>query len=180
MAGISPPANTVGYNLYSPWKFILSGSYIFGGGEADVKQQKGFLTADLEYTTTGSPRFKPENNNTQAQSDYYDSVNAGVRNSYKGSLGMRLGGELKFNTLMARAGFAYYTTPYKESDLKADRLFVSGGLGYRNRGIFVDLTYVMGFSRDANFPYRLSDKSNVVATLKENGGTIIATVGFKF
>ncbi|HEX9512798.1 MAG TPA: aromatic hydrocarbon degradation protein [Puia sp.] len=179
MAGISP-ANTVSYNLYTPWRFIFSGSYIFGSGEADVRQQKGFVTADLEYSTNGSPRFKPANNNGQGQTDYYNAVNAGVKSSYKGSLGMRLGGELKFNTLMARAGFAYYTTPYKDKALTADRLFLSGGLGYRNRGMFVDLTYIMGFSRDVNFPYRLSDKANTVATLKENGGTIVATVGFKF
>jgi long-subunit fatty acid transport protein len=93
---------------------------------------------------------------------------------------MRLGGELKFNTLMARAGLAYYTSPYKDKALSADRLFLSAGLGYRNKGMFVDLAYVMGFSRDVNFPYRLGDKANTVATLKETGGTIIATVGFKF
>lgn len=180
LAGISPSANTVGYNLYTPWKFLVSGSYIFGGGEADVKQQKGFVTADLEYSTNSSPRFKPENNDGQGQTDYYNAVNAAVKSSYKGSLGMRLGGELKFNTLMARAGFAYYTTPYKDKALTADRLFLSGGVGYRNRGMFIDLTYVMGFSRDVSFPYRLADKANTVATLKENGGTIVATVGFKF
>ena len=179
MAGISPSANTASYNLYTPWKFILSGSYLFGGGIEDVKRQKGFVTADLEYITTSSPRFQPENKDNGSTS-YYDAVNAAVKDSYKGSLGMRLGGELKFNTLMARAGVAYYTTPYKDKYLTADRLFVSGGLGYRNKGMFIDLTYVMGFSRDVNFPYRLSDKANTVATLKENGGTVVATVGLKF
>lgn len=180
MAGISPPANTVNYNLYTPWRFILSGSYLFGGGQENVKQQKGFITADLEYVTNGSPRFKTANeDNTQDENSYYDAVNAVVKSSYKGSLGMRLGGELKFNTFMARAGAAYYTTPYKDKALTADRLFLSAGVGYRNRGMFVDLAYVMGFTRDVNFPYRLSDKANTVATLKENGGTILATVGFK-
>lgn len=179
MAGINPPANSVGYNLYTPWKFIVSGSYIFGGGEANVKQQRGFITGDLEYTTTHSPRFHPENNQGDAQKNYYDAVNAAVKSSYKGTLGMRLGGEMKFNILMARAGIAYYTNPYKDKALSADRLFLSGGLGYRNKGMFIDLTYIMGFSRDVNFPYRLADKANTVATLKENGGTIVATVGFK-
>jgi len=87
---------------------------------------------------------------------------------------------MKFNTLMARAGVAYYTSPYKDKALNADRLFLSAGLGYRNRGMFIDLAYVIGFTRDVNFPYRLADKANTVATLKENGGTVVATVGFKF
>jgi len=180
MAGVDPSANTVGYNLYTPWKFLVSGSYLFGGGEANVKQQRGFITGDLEYTTTNSPRFHPENDEGDNQKNYYDAVNAAVKGSYKGSLGMRLGGELKLSTLMVRAGAAYYTTPYKDKELTADRLFLSGGLGYRNRGMFIDLTYIMGFSRDADFPYRLADKANTVAALKENGGTVVATIGFKF
>lgn len=183
LAGISPPANTVNYNLYTPWKFILSGSYVFGGKVEDVKKQKGFITADLEYVTTNSPSFKPaDNDNTdnQSASDYYDAVNAAIRSSYKGSLGARLGGEMKFNILMARAGVAYYSSPYRDSQLKADRLFLSGGLGYRNRGMFIDLTYIQGFDRDVNFPYRLADKENRAATLKEIGGTVLMTIGLKF
>jgi hypothetical protein len=87
---------------------------------------------------------------------------------------------LKFNTFMARAGVAYYSSPYQDSQLKADKLFLSGGVGYRDRGMFIDLTYVAGFSRDTNFPYRLADKDNNYASLKENGGTVVCTVGFKF
>jgi hypothetical protein len=159
----------------------VSGSYIFGGGIEDVKKQKGFITADLEYTTTSSPRFKSaDEDGAVDQSGYFDAVNEAIRNSYKGSLGMRLGGEMKFNTLMARAGLAYYTSPYQDKALTADRLFASAGLGYRNGGMFADLTYVMGFARDVNFPYRLADKANTVATLKEIGGTIMVTVGLKF
>ena len=179
MAGVSPNSS-VGYNMYTPWKFMVSGSYIFGGGAEDVKRQKGFITADLEYTTTSSPRFKSADENGVDDSGYFDAVNDAIRHSYKGSLGMRLGGEMKFNTLMARAGLAYYTSPYQDKSLTADRLFASAGLGYRNGGMFADLTYVMGFARDVNFPYRLADKANTVATLKEIGGTIMVTVGLKF
>jgi hypothetical protein len=183
MAGVGP-ANTVRYNLYTPWKFILSGSYVFGGREQNVKRQKGFITADLEYTTSGNPSFKSADNNDdiddQSENDYYNAVNAAIRRTYKGTLGARLGGELKFNVLMARAGIAYYSNPYRDSQLKADRLFLSGGIGYRQAGMFIDLTYVQGFSRDINFPYLLADKSNRAATLKEIGGTILMTVGFKF
>ncbi|MDP4248236.1 MAG: aromatic hydrocarbon degradation protein, partial [Bacteroidota bacterium] len=69
---------------------------------------------------------------------------------------------------------------YRDGGLSANRVFISGGLGWRNRGLFVDLTYVEGFVRDVHFPYRLADKANTFATLKRSGGTILATVGFKF
>jgi hypothetical protein len=183
LAGISPPANSVNYNLYTPWSFIVSGSYVFGAKVEDTRQQRGFITADLEYITTNSPSFKAadnDNTNTQSANDYYDAVNSAIRSSYKGSLSARLGGEMKFNILMARAGIAYYTSPYRDSQLKADRLFLSGGIGYRNHGMFIDLTYIQGFSRDVNFPYRLADKENRSASLKETSGTVIATFGVKF
>jgi hypothetical protein len=174
-------ANTVNYNLYTPWKFLLSGSYVFGSGMADTRQQKGFITADLEYITTGSPHFSSGGNtNTNTNDDnYFSQVNQAIKGSYKGTLAARVGGEMKFNTLMVRAGAAYYSNPYRNGELKADHLFLSTGIGYRNKGFFVDLTYVMGFSRDVNFPYRLADKANTYAALKEYSGTALLTFGIK-
>ena len=81
---------------------------------------------------------------------------------------------------MARNGFAYYGKPYKDAELKASRMLLSGGLGYRNKGFFVDLTYVHAISKDVNFPYRLEDRANTFAELKQQKGNIVATVGLKF
>ena len=81
---------------------------------------------------------------------------------------------------MARLGFSYYTDPYKDSELKGNKMFLSGGLGYRNKGFFLDLTYVHSLINDINFPYRLSDKANTFALVKGTGGNIAFTAGFKF
>jgi len=136
----------------------------------------------VEYVTTKSSHFKPENSDgTTGADDYYNAVNAAIKDIYKNYLGLRLGGELKFGTVFARAGAAYYTNPYQDSkELKADKLFLTTGTGYRNRGMFFDLAFVLGFQRDVSFPYLLSDKNNVVSTLKETGGTVVLTFGFKF
>jgi hypothetical protein len=53
-------------------------------------------------------------------------------------------------------------------------------LGYRNKGIFVDLTYVEAILNDVNFPYRLAEKDNIYSTVKQFTGNIILTAGFKF
>ncbi|MBS1597947.1 MAG: hypothetical protein JST75_06960 [Bacteroidetes bacterium] len=176
-------SGSVKYQIASPWRFIGSVSYLFGGGVADVKQQKGFVTADVEYVTTRSSKFsspKDENGYDLYDQGYFDGVNNVVKSYYKNNFNFRVGGELKFNTIAARAGFAYSMNPYKESELKADRMYISGGLGYRNKGVFVDVTYVLGFVKDVNFPYRLADKSNVYAVVKQTTGTALLTVGFKF
>ena len=57
---------------------------------------------------------------------------------------------------------------------------LSGGLGYRNKGMFVDLTYVHSLNKDVNFPYRLGDKANTFANIKDANGNVLLTVGFKF
>jgi len=179
--GLSPSPNSFNYRLYTPWHFLVSGSYVFGSGQADSKKQKGFITADLEYITTHNPHFSAAASE-DAYGDpnsIYDGVNDAIRQTYKGTVSARLGGEMKFDSWMVRAGGAYYTNPYKFSGVKADKLFLSTGLGYRKKAFFADLTYVARFSRDINVPYYLSDKDNTAATLKEMGGTVIFTVGIK-
>ena len=99
---------------------------------------------------------------------------------YKGNFNFRVGGELKFNTIMGRLGFAYYGNPYKDATFKANRMLLSGGLGYRDKGFFIDLTFVEAISKDVSFPYRLEDRANTYATLKQQRGSLMATVGFKF
>ena len=103
-----------------------------------------------------------------------------VKNEYKGAFNFRVGGELKFNIIMARLGLAYYGKPYKDRDFRANQLLLSGGLGYRNKGFFIDLTYVHRVTRDVSFPYRLEDRLNTYASLNQKTGNIVATVGVKF
>jgi hypothetical protein len=55
---------------------------------------------------------------------------------------------------MVRLGDAYYGNPYQDiNGAKGSRFQLSGGLGYRNKGMFVDLTYVHTLTKDVNYPY---------------------------
>lgn len=175
-----------GKNKYlqtTPFKAILSASYVFREVE-NVKRQRAFITADVEYVHHKGSRFNALKDDdeevSQEEKAYYKALNKVVKSLYKGSFNFRVGGELKFNTIMGRLGFAYYSNPYKDKELKANRMLLSGGLGYRNKGVFVDLTYVYSISKDVNFPYRLEDKANTYASTKELRGNVVATLGFKF
>lgn len=165
------------YDLVSPAKVMLSGSYVFKEVE-DVTRQKGFITADVEYINYRLSSYRTASTDNTDNS-YYEGINKTINQIYKGSFNVRVGGELKFNTIMVRAGFAHYGNPNKESALKASRDYISGGLGYRNKGFIIDLAYVYGIQKDVNFPYRLSDKANTYAMVKGNAGNIVLTAGFK-
>ncbi|MEI7964649.1 MAG: hypothetical protein WCH29_05720 [Chitinophagaceae bacterium] len=168
------------YHQNTPFKAIISGSYVFRE-LSNVKKQRAFLTADIEYVNHKGSRFKSNNKGATAdEKSYYTNLNQVVSSDYKGSFNFRVGGELKFNTIMGRLGFAYYSNPYQDAALKASRMLLSGGLGYRNKGFFIDLTYVHCISKDVQFPYRLEDRANTYASLDQKRGNVMATVGIKF
>ncbi|MEO6682728.1 MAG: aromatic hydrocarbon degradation protein [Ginsengibacter sp.] len=170
------------YNLSTPWKFMVSGSYVFREVQ-DVTMQKGFITADIEYVNYKNPSFGSVENDQDAK-NYYKSLNKTIDNIYKDAVNVRLGGEVKFNTWMARLGGAYYGNPYKYE--KANLIKVSGGLGYRHKGFFIDLTYVHSLNKDVHYPYRLdpdfpenASRMIMPAALKNNDGNIVLSFGFK-
>jgi hypothetical protein len=168
------------YQLLSPWKVIISGSYVFREVE-NVKKQRGFISADIEYLHhKGSTYYSNAEQPTDDDKAYYKALTKVIRNDYKGNFNFRVGGELKFNVIMTRLGFAYYGNPYKDKALKANRMLLSGGLGYRHKGMFIDLTYVHSINKDNSFPYILEDRANTFASLRNQRGNIAATIGFKF
>jgi hypothetical protein len=162
------------YNLTTPYRVIASASYVFREVE-NVKKQKGFITADVEYVDYKSASFKTVD--TEDATNYYPELNNVIDGEYKSALNVRLGGELKFNTLMVRLGGAYYSNPYQNE--KASRVKIGGGLGYRHKGVFIDLTYVHSLNKDVNYPYRLQENAFYPASIKNNAGNVIATIGFK-
>ncbi|MEO6869180.1 MAG: aromatic hydrocarbon degradation protein [Ginsengibacter sp.] len=164
------------YSITTPWKFIGSASYVFREVQ-DVRGQRAFITADVEYLNYKGSAFHATSGDAEG-STYYGSVNKSIDNLYKNAINVKVGGEVKFNTLMFRLGGAYYGNPYQNESASITK--ISGGLGYRNRGMFLDLTYVYSLDKDINYPYQLNDKPNSPASLRNTGGNIFATLGFKF
>jgi long-subunit fatty acid transport protein len=179
MDQLASSGNSYKYQLYAPWHFLVSGSYIFPGELTQGKM--GFITADIEYQTNISSKFsfQPDDGNQQDNS-YYDPLNSVIRSFYKNTFNFRLGGEYKVDELAFRLGGSYSMNPYSSPDLKVNRATVSGGLGYRKHGIFIDLTYVEAILHDVNFPYHVSEKDNVFSTVNTYAGNIVLTVGMKF
>jgi hypothetical protein len=168
------------YAATTPWKAIVSGSYVFREVN-DTRRQRAFITADIEYVGYSGTAFKADGENVSSDDQvYYRDLKKVINDTYKGAVNFRLGGELKFHTLMIRAGGAYYSHPYRDSQFKSNIIQFSHGLGYRNHGMFIDLTFVHNVNQDVNFPYRLTDKANTYAVQTGSRSNVVATVGFKF
>lgn len=165
------------YSMVSPWKAAASASYVFRE-VSNVRRQRAFIAADIEYVNHKGSSFSEAEGSVAGSDQYYKELNNAIDDQYKGTFNFKLGGELKFNTLMFRLGGAYYGNPYRYE--KANKINVGGGLGYRDKGVFVDLAYVHSINKDINYPYRLEGNEGFsAATLKGAGNNFLVTVGFK-
>jgi hypothetical protein len=169
------------YITSTPWKLMVSGSYVFREIN-DTRRQRAFITADIEYVGYGGTRFNADGDNIGTEDlQYYRDLKTVIKESYKGAFNYRVGGELKFNTIMFRLGGAYYGNPYREKEFKSNITQATGGLGYRNKGMFIDLTYAHNWIKDVDVPYRVPQpKQNTYAVQNNQRGNVVMTLGFKF
>lgn len=180
---VTGASSQISYMHLTPLRLIGSASYVLREIQ-DVTKQRGFLTADVEYIAYPMSSYMatdtedvPADPETKA---YFKQLGKAISTAYKGAFNFRAGGELKFTTLMVRAGIAYYGNPYKDlHDEKGSRLNLSGGLGYRNKGFFVDATYVHSMTKDVNIAYRLQNAQYYNADIRNTAGKVLLTIGFK-
>ncbi len=176
-------ASQTNYNELTPYKIVASAAYVLNE-VADVKAQKGFVSADIEFVNHRGSRFLQQSDDEgytdPSLDNYYGALNDVIKSYYKGNINVRIGGELKLSPLAVRLGAAYYGSPYKDDALKANRMMIAGGIGYRKYGMYIDLTVAQMFNKDVSFPYRLLDKANTFANLKNNRTNVMLTMGFKF
>jgi hypothetical protein len=172
--------NTLDYNLQTPWHFVVSGSYIFPGEVISGKM--GFITADIEYVAYSGSRysFPLDNNGNEVDNSYWTPLNNTIKTYYRNTFNFKLGGEYKADDIAFRLGGSYALNPYTAPQLHADQITIGGGVGYRKKGVFIDLTYVEGIISDVNFPYRLTGKDNIYASVKQYTGNLILSFGIKF
>ena len=163
------------YTMTTPAKAIVSSSYFFANPSKPT-QPLGFISADIEWVKYAGTRFYSNDNNQDVVS-YYNDLNYIIKNTYQNNINIKIGSEVKLNgNWMARAGTAYYGSPYKDGGLKASQWVLSGGLGYRTEKHFIDFTIMNTMVKDAIFPYRLTEKSSYYADFK--GNNLIFNIGY--
>ena len=163
------------YAMTTPAKAIVSSSYFFANPSKPT-QPLGFISADIEWVTYAGTRFYSNDNNQDVVS-YYNDLNYIIKNTYQNNINIKIGSEVKLNgNWMARAGSAFYGSPYKDAGFKASQFVLSGGIGYRTEKHFIDLTIMNTMVKDAIFPYRLTEKSSYYADFK--GNNLMFNIGY--
>lgn len=169
------------YNYVTPMKFLGGASFFFGD-LTDPKKPQGFISADYEYVNQSSAKFK-----IRDDKQYERILNDNISAIYKSVSNFRVGAELKLASLYAiRAGFANYGNPYSNDAYNAgadgSTNVFSGGVGFRSKGLYLDLTYSYAESSYKYRPYTTADAATTpaAAAIDYNRSNIMMTVGFKF
>ena len=153
------------YQLMTPFRAIGSVAFIIG--------QFGLVSAEYEFVNYDQAKFYSYG------SDEFNGVNDEIKANYKIPLNLRFGTEWIIKDVRIRGGFGYYSTPYEYAVNNAGQAYTaSGGIGYRTKLFFADLTYVWSQMKKDYYFYDSSLTNPSYNTLTSH--TIIATFGFRF
>jgi hypothetical protein len=158
------------YNLRTPMKGSLGGSYIIGG--------QALISADVDFIDYSSTRFS---SNGGGYSDVINDNNTSVRKNFNSAINYRFGLEYKINLVSLRGGYSLNGSPYKTDDTGMfDTKIYSGGIGYRTNKYFLDLAYQRLENTNTLSPYTLSNGNEPVANTVNTKNNVFLTFGLRF
>ena len=173
------PRGEFEYQLVTPWRATMSAAFVF--------KKFGFISVDYEYVDYGNAAFDFDKNFDFDDGVVEQEINETIDFKYTRASNLRIGGEIKFGAFRARAGYAYYGSPFKSniaasSEFDNTRQSITGGLGFKADHVFVDVAYIHTLAKEYDLQYTLSDASviNEGAEITKNSGNLVMSVGFRF
>jgi hypothetical protein len=138
------PKGAFEYELNTPLKAIGSLGLVFG--------TTGLLSFDYEYTDYTNARLRSE--------DYmFTSENNMIRSNLNAQHNIRVGGEFRLEPVILRAGYGYYSSPYREGINDGVRNVLSAGFGLRDRNYSLDFAYSYSFYSEDYALYMIENQS---------------------
>lgn len=159
------------YNLTTPWTFTTGASVFLG--------KVGFLSADIEFLDYSQAQVSSRDFNET------DDNNV-IRDLYQNAINIRVGSEFRIEQFMVRAGYALDGDPYRYSSIDNSIQRISGGVGYRNKDYFVDLSVVHTSWQSQRSPYTIYSFDDPdldispVATIDNKNLNFSVTFGLNF
>jgi hypothetical protein len=158
------------YNLRTPLKASLGGSYIIGG--------QALLSADVDFVDYASTKFSTNNNGDNVT---INDNNTSVRNNFTSAVNYRVGLEYKISEISLRGGYAVNGSPYKTDENGLfDAKAYSGGIGYRTGKYAIDLAYQRLENTATISPYTLNNGNEPMANTVNTKNNVFLTFGVRF
>jgi hypothetical protein len=159
----SSPIGIFDYEINTPLRGIGSVGVVIGN--------RGIVSVDYEYANYASIRLRSD--------EYlFTEENRVIREDLREQHGVRLGGEFNLSPVFLRGGYAMYTGPVKTGKNDLSKTAISGGIGIRDKGYFIDFAYVYNIYNEDFYPY-----TNAAITPAEIGysqSNFVLTLGLRW
>ncbi len=141
------PEGRFKYEINTPLKAIGSVGLVFGN--------MGMVNIDYEYIDYTKARLR--------SSEYlFSDENDMIRAAFTEQHNIRIGGEVRLDPLMLRAGYAYYSSPYRSGVNDDQRTIISAGFGIREGNYSLDFAYSYTFFSDDYSMYQVAGQNPLV------------------
>lgn len=158
---------TFNYNLRTPG--------VLNAGAAYFIEKYGVLTVDVEYMDYSNSRLTDNDN-------FLREDNQDIPEFYGSALNTRIGGELRYDNLRFRLGYAHQQSPYSgdyegnyDTNTFSGGNTYSAGIGLRLKAFFADLAVVR---QQRNLLYYPSGRPDV--SIQNRQTSALLTVGINF
>lgn len=166
------PSGSYEYKIRTPFKANFSAAY--------VHKKFGTIGGEVEYVDYRSAKLN-DRRNTLFPYDFA-AENTQIRNIYKSVINFKIGAEGRITKrLYARAGYAYYGTPYTQESGNAQTpvSFITGGAGYNFGIVYLDAAYVLQSRREDYYAYDPTI-SGSYSSFDVKNSQIVLTIGARF
>ncbi len=160
------PTGNFKYELNTPLKAIGSLGLVFGTA--------GLISVDYEYTDYTNARLRSD--------DFvFTQANKMIKSNLNAQHNIRVGGEIQLKPVILRAGYGYYSSPYKKGINDAQRSVIAAGFGFRDRHYSIDFSYSYSFFSEDYALYQLENKQmNPLVSRDFAANTFKLTFGWRF
>lgn len=161
------PEGEFNYRVTTPFRAIGSAGFIIN--------KIGILNVEYEYVDYSYAQLHPVQNEPNVFSD----VNTLIRSKYKSTGNLRVGGEVRFDPIAIRLGYALYGSPFKNNENKnANRSSYTAGIGYRQDHFFIDFAYVL--TKYDEFNYLYSTPNSTIVENSYKNSSFMLSLGVRF
>ena len=153
-------------------KYTMRTAPRLNAGAAFFLNKNGFITGDVEWVDYTKGRLS--GGGIDFQSD-----NTSIDEMFKPTINFRIGGEYRIDSYRVRLGYNHTGDAYNNVDnIDRSKNAFSGGVGYRGKSFYSDLSAVYSIYKSVTSPYDLNPKP--VANFNNNRLGFVLSLGFLF
>ena len=160
------PNGKFNYSVVSPFKAIGSLGFVI--------EKRALINVDYEYINYAAMQL-------HSSPEVFTDINNSIRSNYTSTSNLRVGGEIRFDPLAFRLGYALYGSPYNNGqNVNATKTSYTAGIGFRQNNYFIDFAYAFTMYTAYDYLYDPTGLNLNSVKNEYSSSNFMLTLGLKF